>query len=248
MSLRLLYLITARGGSKGVPRKNLADIGGLSLIGYKARAARKSGSCTRLIVSSDDPEIIAEAERHGAEAPFVRPASLATDTASSDDVVLHAMDFVEAEGGHPYDAIMLLEPSSPFARPVDFDDALDMFERNRAALVVGMKPTEVASHFTGPLAPDGRADRIVEKFSCERAIRRQDMEPEFTMNGALYLIDWSMMRRTGRVYGDPKRTFGLVMERSYSCEIETPFDLDLARFLVERGVIDTTPWTGDIAG
>ena len=75
MSLRLLYLITARGGSKGVPRKNLADIGGLSLIGYKARAARKSGSCTRLIVSSDDPEIIAEAERHGVEAPFVRPAT-----------------------------------------------------------------------------------------------------------------------------------------------------------------------------
>lgn len=228
-----------------MPRKNLADIGGLSLIGYKARAARKAMSCTRLIVSSDDPEIIAEAARHGAEAPFIRPAGLATDTASSDDVVRHAMDFVEAEEGRPYDAVMLLEPSSPFARAADFDKAVDLFQRHGAALVIGMKPTEVASRFTGPLSPDGRANRIVEKFNDDSAIRRQDMEPEFTMNGALYLIDWSMMRRTSKVYGDPENTFGHVMDRAYSCEIETPFDLDLARFLVERGVIDTAPWMAE---
>jgi N-acylneuraminate cytidylyltransferase/CMP-N,N'-diacetyllegionaminic acid synthase len=248
MSARILYLITARGGSKGVPRKNLADVGGLSLIGYKARAARQSSSCARLIISSDDAEIIEEAKRHGADAPFVRPEVLANDTASSDSVVLHAMNMVEAEEGGPYDAIMLLEPSSPFATAQDFDKAVNIFERYNASLVVGMKPTEVSSLFTGPLGENGRAEEIINKFSGQSVTRRQDMAPEYTMNGALYLIDWKMMRSTGQVYGDPDNTFGLVMDRSQSCEIETPLDLEFARFLVQQGVIDTTAWIEGVEG
>lgn len=239
---RILFLITARGGSKGVPRKNLRRIGGLSLIGYKARAAVRSTFCTRLVISSEDAEILAEGRRHGADAPFVRPAELATDTARSDDVVLHAMDAVEAEEGHPYDAVMLLEPSSPFATAEHLDRAVELYLQRRASLVVGMREVTVGSLFMGPLREDGRADRIVARFTGRDSIRRQELEPEYTMNGALYLADWRMLRRTGRIYGDPDRTFALVMDAAHSCEIETSFDLRLAEHLVASGTLDTTPW------
>src|SRR5690242_15625957 len=92
---QVLFLLVGRGGSKGLPGKNLCEIGGLSLIGYKAKAALQSRHCSRLIVSSDSAEIRDEAMRHGAEMLFERPAELATDTASSNDVILHAMDWIE---------------------------------------------------------------------------------------------------------------------------------------------------------
>ena len=107
--------MVGRGGSKGLPGKNLRRIGGKSLVAFKAIAAKKSHCCSRLVVSSDSIDIQEEARRHGAEVLFDRPADLASDTASSSDVVLHAMDWIERNEGRRYDAVMLLEPSSPFA-------------------------------------------------------------------------------------------------------------------------------------
>ena len=242
MTLRILHLIVARGGSKGLPRKNLQCVGRLSLIGYKARAALRSRSCTRLIISSDDEDMLAEGRRHGAEVPFVRPTHLATDEARSDDVVLHALQWIEAEEGREYDAVVLLEPSSPFATPAHLDQAVDLFVRKDASLVVGMRRVEIHSLFTGPLGADGRADRIVSKFAGRNATRRQDLEPEFTMNGSLYVIDRTTLQRTGRIYGDPQNTFGLVMDAAHSCEIDSASDLAFAEFLVASGELDTSPW------
>lgn len=239
---RILYLITARGGSKGVLRKSLRKIDGLSLIGYKVRAAARSSHCARLVISSEDSEMLAEGRRYGAEAPFVRPAELATDTARSDDVVLHALDVIEAEEGRPYDAVMLLEPSTPFATPEHLDRAVELYVRHEASLVVGMREVAVNSMLIGLLRKDGRADRIVSKFADRKSTRRQDMEQEYTMNGAFYLVERAMLRRTGRIYGDSGRTFGLVMDEIHSWEIETPLDLALAEYLATSGRLDTTPW------
>lgn len=239
---RILGLIVARGGSRGVPRKNLQRVEGLTLIGYKARAALGSGSCDRLVLSSEDAEILDEGRLHAAETPFVRPAELATDTARSDDVVLHAMDAVEAEEGRPYDAVMLLEPSSPFATPADLDRAVALYRRQRASLVVGMREVTPHSSFVGPLRADGRADQIVQKFAGRTATRRQDMEREYTMNGALYLIDWRAMRSSRRIYGEPSTVYGLVMDAHHSLEIDTPTDLAYARFLAANGLLDLSPW------
>src|SRR3981081_945630 len=201
-SVEILFLIVGRGGSRGLPGKNLREIGGLSLIGYKARSALQSRYCSRLIVSSDSPEIQAEAKRHGAEKLFSRPAELATDTASSNEVVLHAMDWIETNERRRYDAIMLLEPSSPFARPEHYDQAVDLFVARDAALVVGMRKTEVSSTFVGPLGEDGSIGAIVDKMLATPALRRQDQAPEVTMNGALYLIGWDAMRKHRKVYAD----------------------------------------------
>jgi CMP-N,N'-diacetyllegionaminic acid synthase len=243
----ILFLLVGRGGSKGLPGKNLREIGGLSLTGYKARSARASRHCARLIVSSDSPEIQAEARRHGAEVPFSRPAELASDTATSADVVLHAMDWIEQHEGRRYDAIMLLEPSSPFARPEHFDEAIDLFIERRASLVVGMRETEVSSVFVGPLGEDGSIAGIVDKMLRTPALRRQDQPLEVTMNGALYLIGWDAMRRNRKIYAEPSASFGILMDRLHSIEIETAADLAYASYVVEHGMLEATLWRQDPA-
>ncbi len=239
---QVLFLLVGRGGSKGLPGKNLREIGGLSLIGYKAVAARQSRYCTRLIVSSDSAEIRNEAMRHGAEMLFERPVELATDTASSNDVILHAMDWIETHEKRRYDAIMLLEPSSPFARPEHFDQAVELFVARKASLVVGMRETEVASVFVGTLGRDGSIGGIVEKMLMTPAQRRQDQPPEVTMNGALYLIGWEAMRKHRKVYADPSASYGILMDRLHSIEIESAADLAYASYVVEHGMLDASPW------
>jgi CMP-N,N'-diacetyllegionaminic acid synthase len=238
----ILFLLVGRGGSKGLPGKNLREIGGLSLTGYKARAAVKSRYCSRLIVSSDSPEIQAEAKRHGAEVLFSRPAELASDTASSNDVVLHAMDWIETHEGRRYDAVMLLEPSSPFARPEHFDEAVELFIARNASLVAGMRETEVSSIFVGLLGSDGSIGSIVNKMLTTPALRRQDQPPEVTMNGALYLIGWDAMRKHRKIYADPAASYGILMDRLHSIEIETAADLAYASYVVEHGILDASPW------
>jgi CMP-N-acetylneuraminic acid synthetase len=241
-STQILFLLVGRGGSKGLPGKNLREIDGLSLIGYKARAALQSRYCTRLIVSSDSDEIRDEAMRHGAEMLFERPAELATDTASSNDVVLHAMDWIEAHEGRRYDAVMLLEPSSPFARPEHFDKAVELFVTRKASLVVGMRETEVATLFVGTLGSDGSIGGIVDKMLRTPAQRRQDQAPEVTMNGALYLVGWEAMRKHRRIYADPSGSYGILMDRLHSIEIESAADLAYASYVIEHGMLDASPW------
>jgi CMP-N-acetylneuraminic acid synthetase len=240
--MEILFLLVGRGGSKGLPGKNLREIGGLSLIGYKARSALQSRYCSRLIVSSDSPEIQAEAIKHGAEMLFARPAELATDTASSNDVVLHAMDWIETHERRRYDAIMLLEPSSPFAKPEHYNEAVELFMARDAGLVVGMRETEVSSVFVGSLGKDGSIGSIVDKMLTTTKLRRQDQPLEVTMNGTLYLIGWEAMRKNRKIYADPAASYGILMDRLHSIEIETAADLAYASYVIEHGMLDASPW------
>jgi CMP-N-acetylneuraminic acid synthetase len=134
--MTVLFLIVARGGSKRVPGKNLRWINGLSLVGYKAKAAKQSQHCLWSVISTDSAEMAAEAEKYGVGMGIKRPPELATDTATTEDVVRHAMAVREASGGVT-DAIMLLEPSSPFVRPSDYEAAIALMEATHAELVCG---------------------------------------------------------------------------------------------------------------
>jgi N-acylneuraminate cytidylyltransferase/CMP-N,N'-diacetyllegionaminic acid synthase len=240
--MKVLFLITARGGSKGLPRKNLREVAGLSLVGYRARSARKSRHCERLIISTDSPEIQAEAARHGAEVPFTRAAELASDTASSVDVILDAMAWVEREGRAKYDAVLLLEPSSPFGTHRDYDAAIDLMVSTGANLVLGVRPTEPNSVFVGPLDEQGRLTSVIDKMASLKRLRRQDLPQEYTMNGALYLFKWDYFRKHKTLYGDRMGTYGYVMKSEYSLEIECQADLHYAEFLVEKGHVDVNYW------
>lgn len=240
--MRVLYLITARGGSKGVPGKNLRRIGGLSLVGFKAVSARKSRHCSRLIISTDSEEIQAEARRHGVEVPFTRPAELASDTAKSGPVITHAMDWIEREGRDRFDAVMLLEPSSPFARAEDYDGAVATMLKRNANAVVGVRPVETSSTVIGPLGSDGELTAILEKMHAARAQtgQRQTLGREYTMNGAFYLFRWDYFRRHEWIYHDT--VYGHVMDPLHSVEIDEPVQLAWAEFLVGNGYISMEHW------
>lgn len=243
--MKVLFLLTARGGSKGVPRKNLKRIGGLSLIGYKVRAAAKSRFCDWLIVSTEDEEIRREALLHGAEAPFVRPVELASDTATSADVVYHAMNWIETNTDRKFDAVMLLEPTAPFTRPSDYDGAVELMETRNANLVVGMREVEVPSRFVGALETDSKISSIVSNVVASTSLRRQDQRQEYTMNAALYLFRWNYFMDHRQIYADPSTSYGYPMPDEYSIEIDRPIDLAWAEFLVEKGQLDMRPWRSD---
>lgn len=240
--MRVLFVIIARAGSKGIPGKNLLQIGGISLIGYKALSARQSAYCSRLILSSDSPAIQSEALKYGVEVPFTRPAELATDTVSSDDVVCHAMDYIETRTDERYDAVMLLEPTAPFATHEDYDRAVRTMIDHDANVVVGMKEVTINSVFQGPMDDKGRIGSIVRKLSGLRGLRRQDVPQEYTMNGALYLMKWEFFKARRQRYCDSERTYGVVMKPAYSVEIDEMMDFEFAQFLVERGHVDVSYW------
>lgn len=242
--MKVLFLITARGGSKGVPGKNLRRIEGISLVGYKAISARKSHHCSRLIISTDSPEIQDDARGYGVEVPFTRPAELASDTAKSGPVIMHAMEWIEQEGRERYDAVMLLEPSSPFARAEDYDSAVALMTRHDANAVIGVRPMEVAGTVVGPLDAEGRMTAIIDKLHAARAQtgRRQTLGQEYTMNGALYLFKWDYFKQHQWIYQDRDKVFGYVMDRFHSVEIDEPVDLAWAEFLASRGYVPLDSW------
>lgn len=238
----ILYLIVARGGSKGVPGKNLRRLAGLSLVGFKARSAQRARHRGRLVISTDCPAIQEEARALGVEVPFTRPAELATDTASSVDVVLHAMRHFETVEGRAYDAVMLLEPSSPFARAADYDAGVELFRARHAKFVTGVRACEVNSVFCGPLGPDGSIAAIAAKLKDLARLRRQDLGIDHTPNGAFYLVDWAWFREARHLYAAPEQSYGVAMDRFHSIEIDTPIDLAFAEYLAEKGHLDLTPW------
>lgn len=240
--MKVLFLIAARGGSKSIPGKNLARIAGLPLLGYKAIAAKRSAHCSRLVLSSDDPDIQACARDFGMEVPFKRPAELATDAASSESVLAHAMTFFEENGEGDFDAVLLLEPTTPFARHEDFDAAVALMEEQSADLVVGMCPHKLHPAFIGPMNKEGDIGSIVEQFASSERRDRQYFVPQFTMNGAFYLARWDYFMQHRRLYRAEGRNYGVVMSPYDSIEIDEPIDLDWAKFLVESGKVDVSYW------
>ena len=243
--MKILFLITARGGSKGVPGKNLRKIGGISLVGFKALSAKKSRHCSRLIISTDSAEIQDDARNYGVEVPFTRPAELASDTAKSGPVISHAMEWIEQEGRERYDAIMLLEPSSPFARARDYDAAVDLMMRHDASAVVGVRPADVSSTVVGPLDAKGCLTAIIDKMHAARAQtgQRQTLGNEYTMNGAFYLFKWDYFKQHQWIYHDREKVFGYPMDSLHSVEIDEPIHLLWTEFLVSQGYIAMKDWS-----
>jgi N-acylneuraminate cytidylyltransferase/CMP-N,N'-diacetyllegionaminic acid synthase len=238
--MNTLFLITARGGSRGVPKKNICKIGGLPLLAYKAIAARKSNYCTRLIISTDSDEIAAVAREYGVEVPFMRPAELATDSANSMDVILHAMDWIEKNDPVKYDALCLLEPSTPFLTPNDVNQAIHLYQDKNALGVLGVKEVKDHSIFVSPIGDDLNMTWHYKKMWGNYHTPRQVLIPEYTMNGAIYLAAWDYLKEY-HTFHSP-RTYAYIMPEERSIEIDEVNDLYYASFLVEKGLININIW------
>ncbi|HEX9660078.1 MAG TPA: acylneuraminate cytidylyltransferase family protein, partial [Rhodothermales bacterium] len=163
-STRVLAVIPARGGSKGVPRKNLVQLCGRPLIAYTIGAGLSATSVSRLVVSTEDEEIASVARSLGADVPFIRPATLATDTAQSLPVVQHAIQAVEEVEGTPYDVIVMLQPTTPLRTAGDIDSAVALLLESGADSVVSV--VDVGGHHPYRMKridDDGRLVNFVEQ-------------------------------------------------------------------------------------
>lgn len=238
--MKILFVITARGGSKGVPRKNIKMLGGMPLIAYKIISARKCKYDSRIIVSTDDEEIAGISRDYGAEVPFMRPAELATDSASSADVVLHAMNWVSGECGEKYDYVCLLEPSSPFASYKDLDEAIRLIVENDADTLLGMKEAEVSTCFIHELDENGRLSKFYNAIKDMPSIRRQDQKKEYTMNGCMYIAKWDYFIKNKLFHSE--NSIPYIMTEESSLEIDTLLNYMLACQIIEKGLVDRRLW------
>lgn len=239
--MRVLFVITARGGSKGVPRKNIRMVGKFPLIAYKIIAAKKCRYESRVIVSTDDEEIAKISRDYGAEVPFMRPDELADDLASSMDVVAHAMNWISENDTESYDYICLLEPSSPFASYKDLNNALELLEKTGADTLLGMKEVEVSTRFIHTLDENGGLSEFYRAVKDQTSVRRQDQKKEYTMNGCMYIAKWDYFMKNKLFHSE--KSIPYIMPEEKSIEIDTMLNYEMACNLVEKGMIDVSLWS-----
>jgi N-acylneuraminate cytidylyltransferase len=229
--MRVLGVVPARGGSKGVPRKNIRPLAGKPLIAWTLGAAAASERLTRTVISTDDLEIAAVAKRFGGEVPFIRPAELGTDSAKSLDVLFHALSVVEKqEGGEPYNAILLLQPTTPFRTAADIDGCIVLLEQSGADSVISV--VEVGA-FHPARMKYLEGDRLIDPPFCEEEenMPRQKLRPMYLRAGSVYLMRRATLL-SGSLKGKDCRAW--VVPSSRAVNIDSEQDFLYAEWLVSR--------------
>lgn len=225
---RILGIITARGGSKGIPGKNIKPLAGKPLITYTIEAANKSAHLTRCIVSTDDRDIADVAKAAGADIPFLRPAEFATDESSSMSVIQHAIRALRDAGDVPYDYIMILQPTSPLRIAKDIDACIEKVVDTDADSVISLVRL---SDISPAKLKTIQEDCIVSMVEQEgkQTMRRQESIPTYMRNGAVYVTK-RVCIEDDDLFGKVSRPY--VMPRERSVDINEPMDLAYAEFLI----------------
>lgn len=221
--MKILALIPARGGSKRLPGKNIRLLGGKPLIVWSLDVARDIPEICDILVTTDDPKIAAACSESGAYVPWLRPAELATDTANSVDVALHALDWYEAEKG-AVDGVLLLQPTSPFRTEETVRKGIKLFSENGRQPVLGVSPTHVHPMWT--LKMEGE---YLAPFMQEHGfgVRSQDLPPAFVVNGSFYLISPVELRASQSFVGI--KAMPLIIESlQEALDIDTEWDFRMA--------------------
>jgi CMP-N,N'-diacetyllegionaminic acid synthase len=227
--MRWLGLIPARGGSKGIPQKNLAHCGKKTLLQWTAEAALGARKLSQVIVSTDDPAIADAAKSLGLTVPFLRPESLSTDSAPALPVMKHALQALSTQGQH-FDGVVLLQPTSPFRKSSHIDEALNLFETQKALTVVSVVELP-HSHSPTSLYERDASGQLQALSENQEPLRRQDKPKLYARNGPAVLALHADRIAEGTLYGP--RTFGYIMDKMSSIDIDTPEDLQLADWLVK---------------
>jgi CMP-N-acetylneuraminic acid synthetase len=229
----VLTLIPARGGSKGLPGKNIRPFLGKPLIARSIDAARDSGVAGRIVVSTDDREIADVSLAHGAEVPFLRPEDIAADASPVLAAALHAVDwFIEHENWQA-SWLLLLQPTSPLRTPGDIQQAFHLLEPTDADAVVGVSETKSHPFWVKTLTDDGFLRPFVGGQNAPA--RRQDLPPAFALNGMLYLVRVSTLREEGAFC--PQRTLPLVIPSSRAFDIDTEQDFLIAEYAAQLSAV-----------
>ncbi|MBC7450283.1 MAG: acylneuraminate cytidylyltransferase family protein [Cytophagales bacterium] len=224
--MNILFLITARGGSKGIPKKNIKQFNGKPLIQYSIDLARMFAQDHDICVSTDDEEIISVVNTLGLSVPFVRPAELATDTASSYDVILHAIQHYESAGIF-YDAIILLQPTSPLRKEQHLRESLEQFDE-ATEMVVSVSEQEDPSY----LFLEENAEGYLKKKYNLSYTRRQDAPKIYMYNGAIYIYAVSALKQ--KPVSEFTNIKKYVMDEYSSIDIDTQMDWEIASLIDQK--------------
>ena len=222
-------VITARGGSKSVPRKNVATVGGKPLIAWTIETALQSRSLSRVIVSTDDEEIAQVSQQRGAEVPFMRPAELAQDDSPHIPVVVHAVEWLESHEDVRCDYVLLLQPTSPLRSTEDIDNAIRLALEKAADSVVSVCQASSHPYLAKRITADGRLEDFGSK--PEGYLPQQVLPPAYVVNGVMYLVRRDVLIEEHTFYTE--RTYAYVMPPERSLDIDTPWDMYLAELILK---------------
>jgi CMP-N-acetylneuraminic acid synthetase len=226
---KILAVITARGGCKGIPQKNIQPLLGKPLVAYTIEAALQSRTLNKIIVSTDNETIAHISKKYGAEVPFLRPKHLATDTATSLSVLQHAVSYLAEKEGYLADIIVCLQPTSPLRSAGDIDQAVTLCMNTGADSVVSLCKVEHHPYWMKKVV-EGRVYPLME-VDDEEYPRRQDLPPVYQLNGAIYVTRKKILMEEERVLGE--HTLAHIMSQERSIDIDTPIDLKLAELIMK---------------
>lgn len=230
MEKKILGVITARGGSKGIPGKNIKPLAGKPLIAYTIDVAKKSQLISDLIVSTDDLKIAEVAKKFGADVPFLRPNELAKDTSGHLEVMRHAIEFMENERDLVYDYVVILQPTSPFRHVQDIDKTIiKLIEENADSSVSLVEIKE--NH---PIKIKKFIDNKVLPYAMEEVegTRRQDLPTAYKRSGAVYAMRRDLIMELKRLYGS--HVTGHIVPAERSLDIDNPIDWIVAEAMYQE--------------
>ncbi len=229
--MEVLVTICARGGSKGVPRKNVREVGGKPLIAHAIEDAKSWKRDCDIIISSDDKEIRETGEKYGAEVLFERPEELATDESGKLPAIKHALKETEKAKSKEYDIVIDLDSTAPLRKPKDIERAFQKLTDTDAQNVYSVYESDKNPYFNMvELEEDGYAH--LSKNLSDKFLRRQDTPKVYGMNAAVYVYEKDFLQSTDSIHGE--RTKIIEMPEERSVDIDTPKDLKFAKFLMEE--------------
>lgn len=228
--INVLTIIPARGGSKGVPRKNIKVINGSPLIAYTIKEAKKSKYIGRIIISTEDEEISNISKEYGGEVPFLRPKELAQDSTPGIDPVIHCMEWLKLNEGYVPDYVCLLQCTSPFRKVKQIDEAIELIVNSNADSLVSVCESEVSPYWMKKIE-----NNVMKDFldGIPVYVRRQDIPTVYRLNGAIYLARTESLLKNRSF--NTENTLPFIMDRISSIDIDDMIDLKFSEFIMKEG-------------
>ncbi len=227
--MEILYFIPARGGSKGLPGKNIRLLNGKPMIAWSIEAALNSKHKRKVIVSTDSDEIAEIAKVNHAEVPFLRPSELSTDTATTMDVIFHCLNWFESKG-EIFDYVVLLQPTSPLRTEKHIDEAFMLLKEKKASAVVSVCKNEHHPMWSNAIPADGNMKNFIRPEV--KGKNRQQLETSFRLNGAIYIATPEYLKAEQSFIG--KDTYAYEMTAESSIDIDTEIDFLLAEMIMKK--------------
>ena len=228
-NLKVLALIPARGGSKGIKDKNIVDVCGKPLIAYSIDAAKRSKYVDDIVVTTDSEKIKEVAEKYGADVPFLRPNELATDNSKTIDAVIHAVNTLK-ESGQNYDILILLQPTCPLRTTEDIDNSLELFVSKGCVALVSVNKVKEHPILMRKINEDGMMDNLL---NIPSTIRRQDMPPIYKVNGSIYINLIKELSNNTSLNDNP---LAYITDNEHSIDIDNLDDVERVKNILRENV------------